>query len=329
MFEDHKAKKAAEAHEKALAQWKAERDGCAELLDVTQNFLGTTADTVMLGANETVFLKVSDASLIEDRRGPGHYAGHSQGVSIPIAHVGGRPIRYRVGVNKGHFVQGTPTPTAIDTGAVFITNKRVIFQGMKQTRECVFTKLVGYQSDDNEGSTTFSVSNRQKPTTIHYGASVADTFDFRLELALAHFRGDVGALVEQLQDQLTELDEHRPPDHTVPPPSTPKANLLMGSEPKTSEESVPSSEPGKVQRDPFFGPDASSPDPDIAGSSVNPMVGPSEHTSASDQDGTPSGQTVSESPSAVPPGWYSDPWKVAPLRWWNGSGWSGYTNGGS
>jgi hypothetical protein len=33
---------------------------------------------------------------------------------------------------------------------VFITNKRVVFEGAKQTRECVFTKLVGVQHGDGE-----------------------------------------------------------------------------------------------------------------------------------------------------------------------------------
>jgi len=56
---------------------------------------------------------------------------------------------------------------------VFITNQRVIFQGSKQTRECAFAKLIGFEHDDATGSTTFSVSNRQKPTTIHYGPDLS------------------------------------------------------------------------------------------------------------------------------------------------------------
>jgi uncharacterized protein len=30
-------------------------------------------------------------------------------------------------------------------------------------------------------------------------------------------------------------------------------------------------------------------------------------------------------PSAPPPGWYPDPWQVAPTRWWDGMTWTGFT----
>ncbi len=98
-----------------------------------------------------------------------------------IRRVGGRSVRYRVGASKGHYAQGASTPTAIDVGTVFITNQRVIFQGNKQTRECAFAKLIGFQHAD-DGSTTFSVSNRQKPTVIRYRSDLSASFDFRLDL---------------------------------------------------------------------------------------------------------------------------------------------------
>jgi hypothetical protein len=164
----------------------------------------------MLGPGESVFYKVTGAALIEDRRSKGHYAGKSSGVSIPVGSIGGRSVRYRVGASRGHYEQGAPTPTAIDTGTVYITNKRVIFQGARQTRECAFAKLIGFHHSDSDGSTTFSVSNRQKPTTIHYGPKLSGSFDFRLDLALAHFRGTVGELVRQLQNELAQLDAQRP-----------------------------------------------------------------------------------------------------------------------
>jgi hypothetical protein len=191
MLEGFRTRKAA----KAYSHWQQTRDGYAELLELAQGYNGSSCEEIMLGAGETVFYKVSGAALIEERRGQGHYQGKSAGVSIPVGSIAGRSVRYRVGASRGHFVQGAPSPTAIDTGTVFITSKRVIFQGARQTRECAFAKLIGFQHSDAEGSTTFSVSNRQKPTTIHYGPALSGAFDFRLDLALAHFRGTVGDLV--------------------------------------------------------------------------------------------------------------------------------------
>ncbi len=207
MFGKRRADKAAE---KAAEDWQSQRDAYAQYLDLAQTFRGTGASELMLAAGEAVFYKVTGAALIEDRKGQGHYEGRSQGVSIPVGSFGGRSVRYRVSGSKGHYVQGAPTPTAIDTGTVYITNKRVIFQGGKQTRECNFAKLVGFSHNDRVGSTTFSVSNRQKPTTVRYGPHLAASFDFRLDLAIAHFKGTVSGLIRQLQDDLARIDANRP-----------------------------------------------------------------------------------------------------------------------
>ncbi len=210
MFEQHRAKRAAKEYNEALARWQAQRDGYAEMLQVAEEFGGSGSDELMLSSGERIFYKVTDAALVEERRAPGHWQGGSTGVSIPIGSLGGRTVRYRVGATRGHYVQGAPTPTAIDTGTIFITNKRVIFQGSKQTRECAFSKLIGFQHDDAAGTTTFSVSNRQKPTTVHYGSKLSGSFDFRLDLALAHFKGTVGDLINQLKQDIMQVDAARP-----------------------------------------------------------------------------------------------------------------------
>lgn len=210
MFEKFKAKRAAKAYQRALDEWKQQRDWQAELLETVQTFNGVSSADVLLGPGEAIFYQVAGAGLIEERRGAGHWQGGSQGVSIPIGSLGGRSVRYRVGVTRGHYVQGVPQPTAIDTGTAYITNKRLIFQGANQTRECAFTKLIGFHHSDAEGLTTFSVSNRQKPTVISYGPTLSPSFDFRLDLALAHFRGTTAQLVSQLQNDLAQVDSARP-----------------------------------------------------------------------------------------------------------------------
>lgn len=210
MFEERRAKQAAKEYQQALDRWTALRDGYAELLRVARDYKGSPSNEVMLGSGEAVFYKVTGAALIEDRRGQAHYQGRSSGVSIPVGSIGGHSVRYRVGASRGHYVQGAVTPAAIDTGTVYITNKRVIFQGARQTRECAFAKLIGVRHSDNEGTTTFSVSNRQKPTTIRYGPKLSGSFDFRLDLALAHFRGTVQDIVHQLQAELAQINARRP-----------------------------------------------------------------------------------------------------------------------
>lgn len=140
--------------------------------------------------------------------GTSYYEGRSSGVSVPVGHV-----RYRVGASQGHYVQGAPVTTAIDTGTLHITNKRVVFQGKKQTGECSFAKLIGFQHDDAAGTTTFSVSNRQKPTTVHYGPKLSGAFQFRLDLALAHYRGTV----TELKDRLTKEANAIMAEHPVRP----------------------------------------------------------------------------------------------------------------
>lgn len=217
MFEKRKAEKAAQARHAAAVQWQSQRDAYAKLVEIASEFTGNPEAEIMLKTGESVFYKVTGASLVEERSGGGHWQGRSQGVSVPIGSIGGRSVRYRVGATRGHYVQAPPVPTAIDTGTVYVTNRRVIFQGTKQTRECSFDKLIGFDHTDAKGSTTFSVSNRQKPVTVHYGASISGPFDFRLDLALAHYRGTVDQFVQQIRDELAQVDAQR---HTTIPQPT-------------------------------------------------------------------------------------------------------------
>jgi len=100
VFDEHRAKKAEKEYREALAQWQGRRDGYAEYLELAQSFSGSGSGDIMLAAGEAVFIKVTGASLVEDRRGSGHYEGGSTGVSIPAGSLGGHSVRYRVGANR-------------------------------------------------------------------------------------------------------------------------------------------------------------------------------------------------------------------------------------
>jgi len=208
--ERREAERAQHQFEGELANWQAQHDALAEQLNLAEHFSGdTNSNQLVLQRGEALFASVAGAALVEDRSTGGHWEGRSSGVSFPVASIGGRSIRYRTGGTRGHYVQGTPVPTAIDVGTFFITDKRAIFQGQKQTRECRYDKLVGVQHDPN-GATVFNVSNRQKATVISYGPDLTGWVAFRLGLALAHYQGNVPAIVEQLRGELAELNRGRP-----------------------------------------------------------------------------------------------------------------------
>ena len=64
--------------------------------------------------------------------------------------------------------------------------------------------------DDELGRLTLSVSNRQHPIVVQYGAEVAAWVDFRVDLAMAHWRGDVDQMIAHLTEQLAAVDAARP-----------------------------------------------------------------------------------------------------------------------
>ena len=134
MFENHREHKAAKEYEEALTKWQAERDGQDQLLQLAEGFAGTTTNDIVLAPGEALFFKATGAGLIEERAGQGHWEGRSSGVSVPIGSIGGHVVRYHVGATHGHYVQASPALTTIDHGTVYITNRRVVFTGPRQTR---------------------------------------------------------------------------------------------------------------------------------------------------------------------------------------------------
>ena len=284
-FREHRA----ERHEAAAEHdWQVRHDAYVELIGTARTFDGAPApEGLLLAPGETVFLHVAGCALVEERRGQGTYVGHSQGVSVPVVRIGGRQIRYRVGATKGHYVQGTPTPTAVDTGATVITSTRVIFQGTRQTRQCPFARLVGYQPRCRRQHHLLPlepVHPRHHP--LRHGRRWP-TFDFRLELALAHFRGTVDDLVSGLVADLAAIDAARP---AAPAPG----RAHRGRAPLRLRTLHPATPSGSGHR-------PTTPRARRHRRPRNPVA------------------------STVQAGWYPDPWGAAPLRWWDGRAWSWQT----
>jgi hypothetical protein len=218
------AQQRAQAQAAEVAAWQAEDDEVRHFLDEARTNQGVDDGFgLVLKRNERTFQVLEGPSLIEPRRLPGHWEGRSQGFSIPIT----SGVRYRVGSTKGQYVQGNETPTPIDTGTVTITNQRVVFQGTKATREWAFTKVLGVQHVDDPKWpwTAIQVSNRQKTSGFTYPAELAGPVRFRLDLALAHFHGEVEDFIADIEEQVAEHELERPsaalPTHQARPPSQP------------------------------------------------------------------------------------------------------------
>jgi Protein of unknown function (DUF2510) len=154
-------------------------------------------------AGELIYLNGSGAFLVEPRRGAGHWEGRSQGVSVHVP--GTKSMRYRVGSNRGTFVQGDERPTPIDKGTFVITNQRAVFIGAKQTREWAWSKLIGFTHATDVPWTSIAVSNRQKNSGVLYDTATEDQLRFMLDLAVARAAGEGDALISQLQAEFEAL----------------------------------------------------------------------------------------------------------------------------
>lgn len=181
-----------------------------ELIDVAS---GTDAPggegSLLLRANERRVGELRSVSLIGMTKTPGHWSGSSRGVSVPVGSLGGHAVRFRVGQTHGHYVQGEPHPSAIDSGTLTVTTQRITYQGASHTVEHDLAKLLSVEH--HGGEFVLSVSNRQHPTTLFVGTAVEVWLDARIHLALALHAGQGDAAITQLRAQLAEVTSSEPP----------------------------------------------------------------------------------------------------------------------
>jgi hypothetical protein len=170
--------------------------------------------SIPLKAGEHALLDLDNVSLIEPRRGQGHWQGATQGVSVHVP--GTRSMRYRVGASRGTYVQGDEHPTPIDIGSVTITDHRAVFLGAQQTREWAWSKLVGFHDDDVATWTGIAVSNRQKISGIGYPVTEAASVRVDLELAASIANGTADTFIADLEAERVSWAAQRPqPTPTV------------------------------------------------------------------------------------------------------------------
>jgi hypothetical protein len=129
-------------------------------------------------------------------------------------------MRYRIGGSRGHYVPGPDEPTAIDTGAAVVTDRRIVFVGSKAAREWLWPKVIGVHHEDGAPWTAIAVSNRQKVSGIAYDDATAGAVRFRIDLAQAVASGDADAFTTELEGERAEHAAHRP-GAALPPPAPP------------------------------------------------------------------------------------------------------------
>jgi len=220
-FSDLRQQRAEEAHRGARARWEDEREELADMVELARDphRLTETAEEVpiILRRGESVLAVLHGSTLVESRRGAGRYTGGSQGFSFRVA----KGVNYRVGATRGTFQQGEERLTAVDTGSVTVTSRRIVFQGDQQAREWALSKVLGIQDDPTQPLSLISVSNRQKVSGFTYDEPSTPLVRFRLALAVAMATDTLAELVEDLEEQLAELDAERPrpPGEALPAPA--------------------------------------------------------------------------------------------------------------
>lgn len=205
------AAEAAERRGRELAQRRetieSELSFAQQRLDAVLHFDGVTGDDVpeqsglALKRGEAVFCVVTDAVLIEPRKGPGQWKGFNQGVSVPIP---GTNLRYRIGESKGSFHAGEESPTPIDTGTFVVTTTRGVFTGTKQSREWAWSKLLSVAHHD-PGWTAMAVTNREKVSGIAVDSDARDLLDFWIDLAVARANDTTADLEADCRSDIEQL----------------------------------------------------------------------------------------------------------------------------
>jgi hypothetical protein len=215
-----------------IANWKAKRayKGAMEVYDAELTdwqsdieIFQKARDAFVLAAkgedvvsNQTIqkageiVLWTAQGQFHEAGRGAGQYSATSQGLSIPV--VAG--IRYRVGATRGTYVSGDPIQKYGEVGDVILTTNRVLFNGMFNTKEWLFSKWNGAAASADETDYIFHVSNRQKTSGVLFGARDGREFNRFLSCALIAAEYGIDRVIKEIDKNMKELEEDKP---AIPP----------------------------------------------------------------------------------------------------------------
>lgn len=207
--------KARRAHKQAWATYELDYSDWQRDIEIFKK-INSAFDSVAKGEdvvrnltmqkNGEIVLWRGQGQFHEAGRGAGSYQGSSQGFSIPI--VAG--IRYRVGATRGTFVSGDPIQKYAEVGDVFLTTNRLLFNGMYNTKEWLFSKWNGASCSADETDYIFNVSNRQKTSGILFSDQDGREFNRFLASALMAAESGIAQTRTTLAKDVKELMEDKP-----------------------------------------------------------------------------------------------------------------------
>jgi hypothetical protein len=101
-----------------------------------------------------------------------------------------------------------------EVGDVILTTNRVLFNGMFNTKEWLFSKWNGAAVSADETDYIFNVSNRQKTSGVLFGARDGREFNRFLSCALIAAEYGIDRVIKEIDKNLKELEEDKP---AIPP----------------------------------------------------------------------------------------------------------------
>jgi len=201
-------KEATKVYEVALADWQSDMETFEKVAKAFELAAKgeDSADNETVQKDGEIVLWRGKGQFHEAGRGAGQFVGASQGISVPV--VAG--IRYRVGATRGTYVSGDPIQKYGEVGDVFLTTQRVLFNGMFNTKEWLFSKWNGAATSVEEDDFLFHVSNRQKTSGVLFSRTDGREFNRFLACAIIAAEHDIARVLKEVEKNRKELEEDKP-----------------------------------------------------------------------------------------------------------------------
>ena len=162
------------------------------------------ATTLSLKKNERILVDLHNISLIEPRRPPAQYRGSSSGASFRIS----KGVYWRVGSYRGERIQ-LPDEFKIiaEGGTLHLTNLRAVYISQMKNREWVWSKLLSYEHDFQQGLSIIHVSNRQKGSGFSHSTIEDETafICFAIDASIAYHNEKLDILRDTMERKSKDL----------------------------------------------------------------------------------------------------------------------------